>query len=648
MRVSYQWLGEWVPIPWDARELGERLTMAGFEVEAVALAAPAFTGVVVAEILETAPHPKADKLRVCRVSTGRGEPRQIVCGAANASAGLLSALAEPGAVLPGGVRIETTKLRGIESQGMLCSGKELGLDEASAGILELPPDAPAGVPLREYLALDDAVLEINVTANRGDAQSILGIAREVAALGGRPLAGPAIDAVAAHTTGAIAVYLDAAAACPKFAGRVIRGVNNHAPTPCWMRERLRRAGLRSLSAVVDVTNYVMLELGQPMHAYDVAHLRGDVRARLASAGESIQLLDGRTVALEPDMLVIADAQGAIGIAGIMGGKRAAVSAATVDVFLESAYFSPEAIAGRPRRLASQSEASQRFERGVDPARQERALERATRLVLDIAGGSAGAVSVDVSEEHLPRRLPVRLRERQIPRLLGAAVDPRRVEAILGSLEMSVGRAAEGWSVTPPSFRFDIHLEADLIEEIARIEGYDAFAEHDAQVTQRFSALPVASSADGRALECLAARGYHEAITYAFVDPGLQARLFPDREALALSNPIASDLAVMRVSLWPGLLRAALDNERRQQDRVRLFERGARFAMDSGRLEEIDTLAGLALGPRLPEQWGAAGKARCAVDFFDVKADVESLLAGTGEENAFRFEAASISCLHPGR
>ncbi len=647
MRVSYQWLTEWVPVPWEARELGERLTMAGFELERLEPAAPPFSKVIVAEIIETTPHPRADKLRICRVNAGRGETLQIVCGASNARAGLRSALAEVGATLPGGRQIGAATLRGIESQGMLCSASELGLAESGAGILELPPDAPVGRALREYLALDDSVLELNVTPNRGDTLSVLGIAREVAALSGRPLAGPRIEPVAARNAEDMAVRLDAPAACPKFVGRVVRGVNNHAATPQWMRERLRRAGLRSVSPIVDVTNYVMLELGQPMHAYDLAALRGHIEVRMARASEPMRLLDGRSVELSPDVLVIADAEGAVGVGGIMGGDRSAVRAGTVDVFLEAAYFSPEAVAGRARRLGAQTDAAQRFERGVDPTYQERAMERATELLYSIAGGSPGAAILTQSSEYLPRRLPVRLRRSQLARLLGAPVDPGRVEAIFAGLQMSVTRTTEGWAVTPPAHRFDVLIEADLIEEIARVEGYASILERDGTAAQRFSASPEELAPERGVLESLAARGYHEAITFAFVDPSLQSRLFPDRESLALANPIASELSVMRVSLWPGLLRAAIENQRHQQDRIKLFERGARFAIEEGKLEEIDSLAGVALGARLPEQWGSSGEARSALDFFDVKSDVESLLRATGGGDAFSFQAAQLSCLHPG-
>ena len=647
MRVSYQWLSEWVAVPWEARALGERLTMAGFEMERLELAAPPFAGVIVGEIIEAVPHPQAERLRVCRVTTGHGAPLQIVCGASNARAGLRSALAEIGAVLPGDLEIKAARLRGVDSQGMLCSAKELGLAESSAGILELPPDAPVGRSLREYLGLDDLVLELNVTANRGDALSVLGIAREVAALSGRPLSGPRIEPLATRNADQMVVRLAAPAACPKFVGRVVRGVNNQAASPQWLRERLRRGGLRAVSPIVDVTNYVMLELGQPMHAYDLARVRGQVEARMARPREPIRLLDGRTVELDPDVLVIADAEGPVGVAGIMGGERTAVSAGTVDVFLEAAYFSPDAVAGRGRRLGVQTDAAQRFERGVDPAHQERAMERATELLYSIAGGSPGAVVVTQSSEYLPRRLPVRLRRSHIARLLGAPVDPARVEAIFAGLQMSVTRTTEGWAVTPPGYRFDVTIEADLIEEIARIEGYESITERDGTAAQRFSPLPEEIAPEWSVLEGLAARGYHEVITFAFVDPQLQAQLFPERESLALANPIASELSVMRVSLWPGLLRAALENQRRQQERIRLFERGARFALTQGELQEIDSLAGIALGARLPEQWGSAGEGRTPIDFFDVKADVESLLAATGAGDVYTFEAGALPCLHPG-
>ena len=652
MRVPYTWLAEWVSVPWPAAELGSRLTMAGFELEALETAAPPFTGVIVAEILEATRHPQAEKLQVCKVATGQGEPVQIVCGAANARVGLKSALAVVGAKLPGDLNIKAAKLRGIDSQGMLCSAKELGLSESSNGILELPTEAPVGTPLREYLALDESIVGLSVTANRGEAMSIIGVAREVAALSGKSLTGPKLERVAAKSKDTFPVHLDAKAACPKFAGRVIRGVNNQAVSPAWMRERLRRCGVRSISPVVDVTNYVLLELGQPMHAYDLSKLRSEIRVRLAKPAEKVTLLDGRTVEASDDVLLITDGDGPVGAAGIMGGERTSVSADTTDVFFEVAYFAPDAIRGRGRRWGLVTDASQRYERGVDPALQERAIERATALLLQIAGGEPGPVTLAQSAENLPKRAPVKLRSSQLKRLLGATIEAARVEATLVSLQMKVETTADGWVVTPPSHRFDIAIEADLIEEVARIVGFDVIADVDAQVAQQFSSLPEETPSVRAILETLTSRGYYEAINYAFTDPARQLRLFPDRPGLALANAISADLSVMRVSLWPGLLNCTLTNQRRQQDRIRLFEHGTRFEpKEGGGTREIDTLAGVASGPRQPEQWGLGKLERAAVDFFDVKADVEALLAGTGAFEEFSFEApgsGALACLHPGR
>src|SRR5215831_146082 len=430
MKVPYSWLAEWVELPADARELASRLTMSGFEVESLEPAAAPFSGVLVAEIIAAERHPQADKLQVCQVSIGRGEPLQIVCGASNARAGLKSALATVGARLPGDVTIGAAKLRGIESQGMLASARELGLAEASSGILELPDDAPLGKPLRDYLQLDEPVLDLNITPNRGDAMSVLGIAREVAALTGTRVGGPAIVPPKLKRPGTFPVQLEAASACPRFAGCIVRGLDNRAPTPLWMRERLRRAGLRSITPVVDVTNYVMLELGQPMHAYDLGKLKGGITVRLAHAGEPLVLLDGTAVTAEADMLLITDEAGAVGLGGIMGGSRTAVTPETTDVFFESAFFSPAAVLGRARRLGLTTDASQRFERGVDPTGQARAIERAVALLTPISGGTTGPIEVTESTAQLPRRAPVELRAKQLKRLLGVAVPPERVSETL--------------------------------------------------------------------------------------------------------------------------------------------------------------------------------------------------------------------------
>jgi phenylalanyl-tRNA synthetase beta chain len=693
MKVPYSWLADWVDIPWAAPELGSRLTLAGFELDALEPVAPEFSGVVVAEILSAERHPQADKLQVCRVSVGSGEPIQIVCGAANARAGLKSALAVVGSKLPGDLNIKAAKLRGVESQGMLASAKELGLAEVSAGILELPDDAPVGTPLREYLALDDFVLDLAIGPNRGDAMSILGIAREVAALTGKGIKGshaapplsvsvqapatvgvtaelsfeftgehevietwlspdeaiPSLPAVP-NTKDSVAVHLDAPAACPTFVGCVIRGVNNRSATPVWLRERLRRAGMRSISPVVDVTNYVMLELGQPMHAYDLRKLRGDIRVRMAHAGEPITMLDGRTIEAGPDVLLITDGEGPVGLAGIMGGQRTSVSDDTTDVFFEVAYFSPQAIAGRGRRWGLVTDASQRYERGVDPTLQQRAIDKALTLLRSFAGGTASQVSVNQSAEHQPTRKPVQLRRSRLERLLGIGFADDRVAATLSALQMKVVASADGWRVTPPAHRFDITIEPDLIEEVARIIGYQAIPESDAIGPYRFRPSPEEKPSEHVILEALAGRGYQEAITFAFVDPALQKRLFPDTEGLPLANPIASDLSVMRVSLWPGLVRAALENQRRQQDRIRLFEHGAKFAVINGGIREIDSLAGVATGTRLPEQWGIPPEARVPVDFYDVKGDLEVLFTATGGSDSFVFvaPATALPCLHPGR
>ncbi|HTW74729.1 MAG TPA: phenylalanine--tRNA ligase subunit beta [Steroidobacteraceae bacterium] len=710
MKVPLSWLGEWVDWPreWDVQELARRLTFAGFEVESVTPAAPAFSGVVVARIESVARHPQADKLQICRVVTAGGAvggadsaaALQIVCAAANARAGLVSALAIVGAALPGDTLIRTARLRGVDSAGMLCSARELGLADSSEGILELPPDAPLGADLRDYLDLDDPVLEVNVTPNRGDALSMLGLAREVAALAGGSagsfaggsaggsLRAPDRAAIAALATEAagpdtgaaatsvedtheraapLTVTLQPGAGAARFLATVLRGVDNARSTPLWMRERLRRVGLRSISPVVDVTNYVMLELGQPMHAYDLARLHGAVlSARRAHAGERLQLLDGREIELAPDVLVIADDEAAVGLAGIMGGMRTAIGAQTRAIALEVAWFAPGAIAGRARRYGLSTDASQRFERGVDWCGQERALARAVQLIRQVAGGAAGRTLVSERTRELPRAPIVPLRPRQLRRLLGTTVAPTDVEQRLRALGMSVTpeplasrepreAASEPrvWNVQPPSWRLDIAEEVDLIEEVARLGGFDAIAEQDASLPVVMRAAPARRIDAGAVRRTLAARGYQEVITYAFVDPALQRLLLGEQPAVELSNPIAADLAVMRGSLWPGLISVARENLRRQQPRVRVFELGTRFQRGAaltgdavvGGYREQSMLAGLALGTRLPEQWGSKPT---PVDFYDVKDDVQSLLGLTGAQAQVTFEPAALPCLHPGR
>jgi phenylalanyl-tRNA synthetase beta chain len=644
MKVSLDWLNEWVETGWDAATLGARLTMGGIEVEAVERAAEPFTGVVVGEVLAIERHPGADKLTVCQVSDG-GTPLQVVCGAPNVRAGMKAPLALEGAKLPGGLVISRAKLRGVESAGMLCSARELGLSDEHEGILELPDELAAGLGLREALALDDRVLVLNVTPNRGDVQSMIGVAREVAAISGRKLKVPVIEPVPAAHRARFEVKLEAPAGCPRFAGRVIQGVNPAARTPVWMRERLRRAGLRPISPVVDVTNYVMLEFGQPMHAYDLRRLDARIVVRLARAGERLKLLDGREIAIAPDTLVIADASAPVGLAGVMGGEKSGIAADTTDVFLEVAYFAPEAIAGRARRHGLVTDASQRFERGVDPRGQERALERATQLLVDIAGGRPGPAVLTQSEAHQPKRPSVTLRPERVERLLGIEIPRSDIEDILRRLGMQVAGAGDVLGVIPPSQRFDVTIEQDLIEEIGRIYGYDRIPGRDARMPQRPQPVTEQAVTRERLRLALVDRGYQEAITYGFVDARLQQLLFPRREALALSNPISAGMDVMRVSLWPGLVEALRFNLNRQQERVRLFEVGTRFEVSGGRLSESQAIAGLITGPALPEQWGAD---RRAADFYDLKADVEALFALTGRTGAISYVAARNDCLHPGR
>jgi len=644
MKVGLEWLREWVPLNADVGALAHQLTMAGFEVEGRSLAAPPFAGIVVGEILAAAPHPAADKLRVCEVLGRDGERLTIVCGAPNARAGIKVPLARIGARLPGGMAIKRAKLRGVESEGMLCSARELELGDSHEGLLELPAELATGTDLRAALDLDEVVFEINFTPNRGDALSVLGLARELAVLGEVPLAFPPMPAVAAASSERLPVHLAAPAACARFAGRVVRGVDPAAPTPWWMRERLRRAGLRSLGPLVDVTNYVMLELGQPMHAYDLRQLQERIDVRLARPGETLELLDGSRIELAPDMLVIADAVAPVGLAGIMGGAKSGIAADTRDVFLESAWFAPGAIAGRGRRFGVITDASQRFERGVDPTGQERALERASALLVAIAGGQPGPVEVTEAAGAVPAPAPIAIGWRSFRRLIGIEIPAARIESILRSLGMRVEPAADGLVVTPPSWRFDITQGADLVEEVARVYGYNEIPAIDAPMPQRPGAVPEGRIPTARLALALVDRGYYEAINYTFVDPVLQRRLFPDAVALPLANPISAELAEMRVSLWPGLVKALGENLRRQQGRVRMFEHGAKFVMQGTELKEINTIAGIAWGPALPEQWGAAA---VAADFYDIKADVEALLAACGA-GEFRFEAASLGCLHPGR
>ncbi len=646
MNITYRWLREFVPLDVTPSVLAQQLTLAGLEVEAITPIAPPFSGVIVGEVLSARRHPDADKLVVCEVTTDATDRLQIVCGAPNARAGIKVAVAMVGAKLPNGVAIRRAKLRGVESQGMLCSARELGLGTEHDGIMELAPEATIGVDLREALDLDDTILEVKATPNRGDCMSVFGIARDYAAAQRREYLRYRQTTVPAACDARLSLRLDAPQACPLIVGRAIRGLRTGVSSPPWLRERLRRIGLNSISPVVDVTNYIMAELGQPLHAYDAARLAGGLHVRWAAAGERIILLDGKDYTLAPDMLVIADDAKAVGLAGIMGGLDTAISAETTDVILEAAHFRPDAIAGRARRFSLFTDAGQRFERGVDPALPAIAIERATQLLLELVGGAPGEVLVTRAAGGSGRTVePVNLRRSRLTRLLGVAVPDPEVRALLEAISEQVTDTESGWQVMPPTHRFDLRIEADLIEEVARLRGFDSIAEAAALAPQLPGTATEMRVPDERLLVGLIDRGYREAITYSFVDPAVQRALFPEEPALTLANPISAELSEMRVSLWPGLLQACRENLRRQQTRVRLFEIGKKFILQGESLREIPTLAGVVTGSSLPEQWGARA---ASVDFYDVKADLLELLRLAGDPGAVRFEAGELGCLRPGR
>lgn len=645
MKFSEQWLRGWVSPQASRDELVARLSMAGLEVDSVTLAAGEFSGVVVGEVLATDQHPDADKLRVCQVSDGN-ETFQVVCGAPNVRPGLKIPFAKIGAQLPGDFKIKKAKLRGVESNGMLCSQSELQVGEGNDGLMELPADAPTGEDFRVYLGLDDASIEVDLTPNRGDCLSLAGLAREVGALYAAPVTRPVIAAVASVNDDVRPVEVLAPAACPRFLGRVVRNVDLSRATPLWMVERLRRSEVRSIDAAVDITNYVMIELGQPMHAYDLAEIDGGIRVRMAEEGEKITLLDGQEVALRSDTLVIADHARLLGIAGVMGGENSGVTAKTRDVFLEAAFFEPISVAGKARSYGLHTDASHRFERGVDSNLAREAMERATALLLDIAGGEPGPIIESVSAEHLPQIAPITLRAERVSQMLGLELGSSEIEALLTGLGLGVEASGEGqWSVEVPSHRFDISLEVDLIEELARLYGYNRLPVRYPQARLAPQASPEARSDLPALRRLLVARGYQEAITYSFIDPKLFELFSPGVEPLLLANPISTDMAAMRSSLWPGLVKALQHNLNRQQDRVRLFESGLRFVGQLDGLKQEPMLAGVVCGSRLPEGWA---QGRETVDFFDVKADVEAVLGFAGALDAFTFVPGQHPALHPGQ
>ncbi|GAA5181401.1 phenylalanine--tRNA ligase subunit beta [Niveibacterium umoris] len=646
MQFSEHWLRTFVNPALDSSALGHLLTMAGLEVEDAKGVAPAFSGVVVGKIVDAQPHPNADRLRVCKVDAGLAEPLQIVCGAPNAAAGMKVPCALVGATLPGDFEIKAAKLRGVESFGMLCSARELGISDENAGLLALPDDFVVGQDIRTALSLDDTVFTIKLTPNRPDCLSLLGVAREVAALTGVPFSAPAVRDVSATHTEKREVLLDAPDGCPRYLGRVLRNVDPTKQAPDWMKQRLERCGIRSIGAVVDVTNYVMLELGQPLHAFDNERLSGDIHVRWSHSGDRIVLLNGQELTPNPKTLLIADENGPLALAGVMGGEASGVTDATSHVFLESAFFQPDAIVGRARAYGFTSDASHRFERGVDFTLQRQAIERATELILGICGGEAGPTIEQVADDALPSRLPVSVRVARASQVIGVDFSAAQIAEILGRLTSDVTAVGSSVEIVPPSYRFDLQIEEDLIEEIARLHGYEAIPEKSPVGMLGMLPLPESRRSAAALRRLLAARDFQEVINYAFVEEAWERDFSANADPIRLANPIASHLSVMRSSLLGGLVGTLTANQRRRSSRVRIFEIGRCFIKDPEAQPVVGyrqphRIAALAWGPADAEQWGQASR---KVDFFDLKADLEALFDG----RALAFARISHPALHPGR
>lgn len=648
MKFSTSWLDEWVNPGLSTDALAELITMAGLEVDGIEPVAGDFNQVVVGEVVECGPHPDADKLQVTKVNVGGDELLDIVCGAPNCRTGLKVAVAVVGAVLPGDFKIKKAKLRGQASHGMLCSYSEIGIDLDSSGIIELPANAPIGDCVREYLKLNDSIVEIDLTPNRADCLSMAGVAREVGVLKQASVNWPDIADVPATVDDKVAVSLNAPDACPRYLARVVKNIDITAATPLWMQEKLRRSGIRSIDPVVDVTNFVLIEWGQPMHAFDLATLNGAINVRLAEQDEKLTLLDGNEVSLNSDTLVIADQERAIAMAGIFGGQVTGVTDTTKDVLLECAFFSPLAITGRARSYGLHTDSSHRFERGVDYQLQHKVMQRATALLLEICGGEAGPVVEALSEAHLPTANTVTLRHAKLNRTIGIDIDADQVTDMLTRLGFSVTQTSDGWQALVPSYRFDISIEEDLVEEVARVYGYNNIPNQAPIAGLTMSSHREAKLPLNRLKDALVDLGYQEAITYSFVDPSQQQLLFPDTKTMVLPNPISADMSEMRVSLWPGLIQAAVYNQNRQQPRLRLFEQGLTFVPDANAengVQQTPKLAGLLLGTVSAEHWDMAEK---GADFFDIKGDLETLLALSGHELDFSFARIDMTALHPGQ
>ncbi len=647
MKFSEQWLREWVNPAIETEALSEQLSMAGLEVDGVEAVAGEFSGVVVGEVVECGQHPDADKLQVTKINLGQDELVDIVCGAKNCRQGLKVAVAQVGAVLPGNFKIKKAKLRGQPSFGMLCSLSELGIADESDGILELPADAPIGQDIREYLQLDDVTIEVDLTPNRADCLGIKGLAREVGVLNQASVSQPEIAPAAVTIDDSRNITLSQPELCPRYLGRVIKGIDANAQSPLWMVEKLRRSGIRSIDPVVDVTNFVLLELGHPMHAFDNQVLSGDIVVRLAQDKEKLTLLDGNQVSLKGNTLLIADADKALAMAGVFGGQDSGVTSNTQDIFLESAFFAPDAIKGKARQYGLHTDASHRYERGVDPNLQHQAMERATGLLLEIVGGNAGPIVEAVSQAHLPSEQLVTLRHARLTSVLGVAIDLDKVSDILQRLGFDAEFHNHVWQVRVPPYRFDISIEEDLIEEVARVYGYNQIP-NVAPVASLKMSTHQEQKVELKGLKAsLVEREYQEAITYSFVDPKTQSLLYPDVQGLVLPHPISADMSVMRVSLWTGLLQAVSFNQKRQQGRVRLFETGLRFIPDNsektGVRQEL-VLSGVVSGNLFEESWASDSR---SVDFYDAKSDVENVLNSAGIQN-YHFVAEEHSALHPGQ
>ncbi|EAT13790.1 phenylalanine--tRNA ligase subunit beta [Bermanella marisrubri] len=649
MKFSENWLREWVNPKLSTDELVAQITMAGLEVDAVEPVAGEFSGVVVGEVVKKEQHPDADKLALCVVSDG-SETFQVVCGAPNVREGLKIPFAKIGALLPPGkdgkpFKIKKAKLRGVESQGMLCAEAELQLSDAYEGLMELPADAPVGQDFREYLGLNDSIIEVDLTPNRADCLSLKGLAREVGTLNNEDVCEPKIEAVSASIQDTFKVTLEDAESCPKYLGRVIKGVDVSAQTPLWMVERLRRSGIRSIDPIVDVTNYVLLEQGQPMHGFDLAKLNGQIHVRKAKQDEKLTLLDGQEVKLDDDTLVIADDQKALAIAGVMGGEDSGVNSDTQYIFLEVAYFNPIAIAGKARKYGLHTDSSHRFERGVDFELQAPAMERATQLILEICGGEAGPVVESIEQTAMPASASIDLRADRVKEILALELPAEQIEEMLTRLGMKVSSTDAGWKVDAPSYRFDMAIEADLIEEIARIYGYNKLPVNTPSAAIGLQVQEEVQTPVEVIKQLWVDLGYQEAITYSFVDPKIQKLVDPSIDALALANPISADMGVMRSTLWVGLIKAAEHNLNRQQDTVRLFETGLRFVPQAnGELEQTPMISGILCGQQVSKGWTNPS---AKVDFYDLKGDVEAMLGLNGASD-IRFERGEHSALHPGQ